>query len=75
MIYSILAYQNITETPEELVEILESQEVDSNSVRYVRKTNISSKEKDKNNAGWGGKLGGLASAVHAVSVLLFYLQD
>ena len=64
----ILAYQNVTENVEELVEILEQTEIDTNSIRYVRKMKgISTTNKENNpSSGWGGRLGGLANAVSQV---------
>ena len=65
----ILAYQNVTENVEELVEILEQTEIDTNSIRYVRKMKgISTTNKENNpSSGWGGRLGGLANAVSQVT--------
>lgn len=61
----LLAYQNVTENVEELVDILEQNEIDTNSIRYVRKMKgISTTNKENNpSSGWGGRLGGLANAV------------
>ena len=58
----------MTENVEELVEILEQTEIDTNSIRYVRKMKgISTTNKENNpSSGWGGRLGGLANAVSQV---------
>ena len=59
----------MTENVEELVEILEQTEIDTNSIRYVRKMKgISTTNKENNpSSGWGGRLGGLANAVSQVT--------
>lgn len=73
----ISAYQNVTENVEELVEILEQTEIDTNSIRYVRKMKgISTTNKENNpSSGWGGRLGGLANAVSQVIFLDHKGQD
>ena len=58
--------QGQSENVEELTAALESLEIDTNAVRYVRKLNVSNKTEQKNQSSWGGKLGGLASAVSQV---------
>ena len=62
----------MTENVEELVEILEQTEIDTNSIRYVRKMKgISTTNKENNpSSGWGGRLGGLANAVSQVKLIL-----
>ena len=64
----------MTENVEELVEILEQTEIDTNSIRYVRKMKgISTTNKENNpSSGWGGRLGGLANAV---SQVFLYSKD
>jgi len=59
----LIVNQGQSENVEELTAALESLEVDTNAVRYVRKLNVSNKTEQKNQSSWGGKLGGLASAV------------
>ena len=63
----------MTENVEELVEILEQTEIDTNSIRYVRKMKgISTTNKENNpSSGWGGRLGGLANAVSQVIISRF----
>jgi len=62
----LIVNQGQSEQVEELIQTLESLDIDTNSVRYVRKLNVSQNNKaneQQHKSSWGGKLGGLANAV------------